>query len=1027
MGKSFYFISYSPHDGKNYAIDLADQLVGGPPSIPVWLAARNIQPGIDRDAQIVQALGGCVGVLYVMTAESVSSQCECHQEWTRALKYKKTVIPLLFNTSVELPFRLEPREIVEFIDFERGLARLRSHLSWRETQEGVLCSLRERLIDANRDLARTVPTDRSRVEDDIAELQRQIAELQQAIDNPAAAQQRTQRSIQAGLERERQPAKPAADEARTRFINRPPMQPPAYFQDRHVETRLIVNFLKDESLRLMTVIGRGGAGKTAMVCRLLRALESGRLPDDGGPPFTIDGIVYLSARAGHPVNFANLFADLCKLLPEAKARQLDQFYRDGPQSVTAQMRTLLAEFPPGRAIVLLDHFEDVIDAETQAINQPDLDEALRTALDAPPHGVKFLMTTNVAPRTLLLTEPGLQSTLRLKHGLQEPYAEQVLKEMDVDGQLGLHETDAPLSEARIATRGCPRALEAIVGILRADHNTTLPDVLRELQQLHPKAENIVNVLVGEAFNRLDPTAQEIMQALAVYRTPVPAVAVDYLLQPYRADIDSAPVLSRLVNMQFVRSEVGYFQVRRFHLHLTDRDYALSRISPGTSEDRAAQPPSFTLYALRYRAAEYFKETRKPREAWKALDDLAPQLAEFDVRIDGEEYDAAARVLLDIDFDYLMLRGHSRLTAQMHERLQGHLTDRELMARSLSSLGSCHYNLGEYLRAIDLFQQSLTIAREIGNSLRESVALCNLGSCCYSLGDYHFAIDNLQRSLEIARKIGNSHTERIALSSLGNCYYSLGDYHRAIDNLQQSLEIARGIKYRQGEGCTLGNLGNCYRSLGDYHRAIQYLQRYLEIAREIGYRYGECSSLANLGVTYTDLGELEKASEHFQQSHKTADKTGNRQNQNEALFGLALVRLYESNLAAARDAIDGARRSEYPENIAAAWATTGTIHLRQGESATAREAFASAVREADRLLALCEQNVAAQDTKGLALCGLALCKDGRHLAAAEAAFEAARQITKAKGVVTALLNQFDALALADAKGILAPVRKAAAGE
>ena len=39
-------------------------------------------------------------------------------------------------------------------------------------------------------------------------------------------------------------------------------------------------------------------------------------------------------------------------------------------------------------------------------------------------------------------------------------------------------------------------------------------------------------LVGEAFNRLDPAAEQIMQALAVYARPVPPAAIDYLLQPY---------------------------------------------------------------------------------------------------------------------------------------------------------------------------------------------------------------------------------------------------------------------------------------------------------------------------------------------------------------------------------------------------------------------------------------------------------------------------------------------------------------
>ena len=51
-----------------------------------------------------------------------------------------------------------------------------------------------------------------------------------------------------------------------------------------------------------------------MVCRLLKGLESGRLPDDLGE-MGVDGIVYLRTPSAHPVSFANLFADLCRLLP----------------------------------------------------------------------------------------------------------------------------------------------------------------------------------------------------------------------------------------------------------------------------------------------------------------------------------------------------------------------------------------------------------------------------------------------------------------------------------------------------------------------------------------------------------------------------------------------------------------------------------------------------------------------------------------------------------------------------------------
>lgn len=109
MPELTYFICYSRRDGEDIALTLADQLAAGPPSIPIWIDRRNLQPGIDWDEQIVEALRSGAGVLYVMTTDSVSPNSECKKEWTRALRYNKPIIPLLFHKKAEMPFRLEPR------------------------------------------------------------------------------------------------------------------------------------------------------------------------------------------------------------------------------------------------------------------------------------------------------------------------------------------------------------------------------------------------------------------------------------------------------------------------------------------------------------------------------------------------------------------------------------------------------------------------------------------------------------------------------------------------------------------------------------------------------------------------------------------------------------------------------------------------------------------------------------------------------------------------------------------------------
>ena len=221
-------------------------------------------------------------------------------------------------------------------------------------------------------------------------------------------------------------------------------------------------------------------------------------------------------------------------------------------------------------VVLLDNVEDLLDPATHAFADTEVDAALRALLEAPPHPVKVLLTTRMAPREILLLCPERQMTVPLDDGLPSPYAEAVLRAGDPAGVLGLKDApDARFARACEFTRGYPRALEAITAALNADRATTLEDLLAG-----PPPANVVEAMVGQAYSRLDPTAQKVMQALAVFARPVPAAAVDYLLQPHLPGLDSTPVLNRLVNMRFVTKEAG-----RYYMHPVDREYALQRLAP----------------------------------------------------------------------------------------------------------------------------------------------------------------------------------------------------------------------------------------------------------------------------------------------------------------------------------------------------------------------------------------------------------------------------------------------------------------
>ena len=179
------FISYSSVDAKEFAIQLYDALKAGPPSISVWLDERDLKPGQDWDAQIVEAIRVCDGLIFVMTRDSVEDKSVCKLEWARALKYKKPIIPVLLHADAELPFRLGNCQYIDFTgDFDTGLAKLRTHLKWLGSPEGALQAINDRLEDAHRDLRRARDIgQQARIEDEIALLKKELSEKQQIIDD----------------------------------------------------------------------------------------------------------------------------------------------------------------------------------------------------------------------------------------------------------------------------------------------------------------------------------------------------------------------------------------------------------------------------------------------------------------------------------------------------------------------------------------------------------------------------------------------------------------------------------------------------------------------------------------------------------------------------------------------------------------------------------------------------------------------------------------------------------------------------
>ncbi len=932
-----YFLSYSRLD-QPFAETLYDRLVSGHSPLPVFMDVHDLKPGQDWDEALEHAVKTCHAVLFLMSADSTAKGTQCKNEWGLALRCRRPVIPLKLEPAVEPPLDFVRRQYVDFQATSRKPAgdNLLEDLHWVHTPEGLLSHQQTLLALAERDWRRgSNDHERQRAQNEITSLEEEITRLNHIIAEGDLAPQRVNESIARAIERERLDARTAIV-GRTKFINPPPGIAPAHFQDRIDETKFAAHYLRDETQRMLTIVGRGGVGKTALICRLLKGLESGQFPDQLGK-FDCDGIVYLSGAGSHKVNAPNIFQDLIKLLPEGKSAELRSLYEKAEVSMRDKVLALLDAFPSGCTVLLLDNFEDVVATETRHLLDDGLRAFLNTVLTAPHHGLKVILTTRVAPMDFALVQPARQSTRELGSGLPSPYAENILREMDADGSLGLRDGSPELlSTLREQTGGYPKALEALVGWLKSDRETTIHEVLEHAGGCLPS--QVVEAFVGEAFSRLDPLAQQVMQALAIYGRPVTANAVDFLLQPWLPVVESARVLNRLTNLFFIRKEAD-----RYFLHPLDSEHALRLLESSPTTPPSFAPP-FSLQALRLRGASYFKQIRKPSEQWHCLEDVLPQLAEFDLRFAAGDFETAWHILSSIGFNYLRAWGHYRMLVDLMEKLVEPLSGTHLEDSVLGNLGISYRNVGRTREAIACFEKCLQLVThprhgqpDLGS---EAVWLSNLGATLDLLGETERSIACHQRAMEIDRQRGDLDGVGIDLHNLAGRFGEQGQTDHALELCRQSVEIARqfrrhdDLQSRFKEGLRLATVASLLLDANRPAEAIRCAEEALEVA----------------------------ATQHSPEISTRAYRF------------IGLGRLAKGEIPQAVEAFDMATTFDFPRLNNSALAAQGLGRLVAGDAQAARDCFEAVVAGTENLLHHCADHHRALDDQAMARAGLAVCGD-----------------------------------------------------
>jgi predicted ATPase/DNA-binding SARP family transcriptional activator len=177
-----------------------------------------------------------------------------------------------------------------------------------------------------------------------------------------------------------------------------------------------------------------------------------------------------------------------------------------------------------------------------------------------------------------------------------------------------------------------------------------------------------------------------------------------------------------------------------------------------------------------------------------------------------------------------------------------LGDRDGIARAFNMLGNEAGDRGDLDTARDHFERSLALHREGGNERYVAQLLNNIATIVHQQGDYTASRNLFAESLEIKRRVGTPRDVASSLNGLGCALMCLDDLAGSRECHEEVLRIAREIEDERMVAAALTNLGTACGAQGDGREAWQYLGEGLQI-------YWRCGDRRRVAHTLQMMGEV----------------------------------------------------------------------------------------------------------------------------------------------------------------------------
>ena len=231
---------------------------------------------------------------------------------------------------------------------------------------------------------------------------------------------------------------------------------------------------------------------------------------------------------------------------------------------------------------------------------------------------------------------------------------------------------------------------------------------------------------------------------------------------------------------------------------------------------------------------------------------------------------------------------------------------------LNNIGLIHNDMNELEKAQEYFEKILLIQEEIEDMRGVANTKNNLATISTKKGNYLKAIDLLNDSFNYFLSVNNYESLSNIYTNYGIAYKNMGEFNKVLENFEKSYQIRKEQSSKVREANSIANIGSVFyakatqyeldelknknlNTQNDLDKAIEYFEEAITIFKSEGELSNRSEFSKDLSMAYELIGNSKQALRYYKEYHTLNDSIFNKEKTKELTNLLRKQELKEKQL------------------------------------------------------------------------------------------------------------------------------------